>query len=96
MSNDYFHPIVDPINPAGERIQAVLPYQLILRYYKYHPVRYENLRAARSVLDRPERILLVFDSLMKVAGATQAGLSSGTLKKELSLLFRRHLSSQST
>ena len=56
MSNDYFQPIINPTDPAAEKIQAVLPYSLILRYYKYHPVRYENLRAAKFVLENPERI----------------------------------------
>jgi hypothetical protein len=56
MSNDYFQPILNPADPKGEKIQAVLPYRLILRFYKFHPVRYENLRAARYVLENPERI----------------------------------------
>jgi|DewCreStandDraft_4_1066084.scaffolds.fasta_scaffold121423_2 hypothetical protein len=56
MSHDYFQPIINPTDPKGEKVKAVLPHRLILMYYKYYPVRYENLRAAKFVLENPERI----------------------------------------
>jgi hypothetical protein len=56
VSSDYFQAIINPNDPDGPSVQAVLPYRLILNYYKYHPVRYENLRAAKFVLDHPQRI----------------------------------------
>ena len=48
--------IIDPKNPTGKRIEAVIPGDLIIRWYKYHPVMYENLRAVKAVLDDPKRI----------------------------------------
>ncbi len=56
MNNNYFQPIVNPNDPKGPQIQAILPYSLILEYYKFYPVRYENLRAAKFVLEHPDRI----------------------------------------
>jgi hypothetical protein len=56
MSKDYLQPIINPTDPTGEKIHAVLPHPLILVYYKLYPVRYENLRAAKFVLENPERI----------------------------------------
>jgi len=56
MAHDFCIDIMNPDNPDGPKIQATIPHRLILNYYKYHPVRYENLRAARCVLLHPERI----------------------------------------
>ena len=56
MSHDYAQRIINPENPAGEKVEAIIPAWLILKYYKFHPVRYENLRAAKHVLDHPQRI----------------------------------------
>lgn len=47
---------IDPRNPTGKRIEAVIPSDLSLKWYKYSPVKYENLRAVRAVLDDPKRI----------------------------------------
>ena len=57
MSHDYFTEIINPSDPSGPKVKAVIPHRLILRYYKYFPVRYENLRAAKYVLDHTKRIL---------------------------------------
>ena len=57
MSYDYFTEIINPSDPSGPEVKAVIPHRLILRYYKYFPVRYENLRAAKYVLDHTKRIL---------------------------------------
>src|SRR5688500_3810263 len=54
--NDYLQPILNPDDPGGVSVNAVIPYELILRYYKYNPVRYENLRAAKHVLVNPLRV----------------------------------------
>src|SRR5438132_894982 len=56
MAKDFFTKIINPDDPKGPRVDAVIPYRLILTYYKYYPVRYENFRAARHVLENPERI----------------------------------------
>jgi len=56
MSADYIQPILDPEDPEGPRVQAVLPGRLISYYYKFHPVNYENLRAAKFVLEHPKRL----------------------------------------
>jgi hypothetical protein len=53
---DYHVDILDPQNTKGPKIQAIIPQRLIERYYKYYPVRFENLKAAKYVLDNPRRI----------------------------------------
>jgi len=54
--NDYVQPIINPVDVTGPRINAIIPCDLILRYYKMHPVRYENFRAAKTVMEEPVRI----------------------------------------
>lgn len=56
MAADYSCKTVDPTNPRGERIDAIFPGDLTLRMYKYSPVQYENLRAAKFVLENARRI----------------------------------------
>ncbi len=47
---------LDPDNPTGPKIGVEIPADLYLRYYKYSPIQYENLRAVKYVLDHPQRI----------------------------------------
>lgn len=47
---------VDPRNPTGPRISAVIPNDLIRRAYKYDTVQFENVRTLVQVLDDPKRI----------------------------------------
>jgi hypothetical protein len=47
---------LDPKNPAGPKVDATFPGSYTLRLYKYSPVDYENLRAAKHVLENPDRI----------------------------------------
>jgi hypothetical protein len=54
--NDFFVNVIDPNDPAGQKVQAIIPHRLILRYYRFSPVRYENFRAAKDVLENPQRI----------------------------------------
>src|SRR6266516_2865758 len=56
MPNDYLIEIINPNNLKGPKTIAKIPYRVILNYYKYHPVRYENFRAAKCVLEHPDRI----------------------------------------
>ena len=56
MSNDYFIEIINPADPKGDKVRGTIPHRLILNYYKYYPVRYENFRAAKHVLNQPLRI----------------------------------------
>jgi hypothetical protein len=56
MPTDFFINIVNPNDLGGAKIRAIIPYQLILNYYKYYPVRYENFRAVKYVLENPKRI----------------------------------------
>jgi hypothetical protein len=50
---------INPRNPSGPRIAAVLPSELIERYHKYRSVDFENFRAAKRVLENPRRIFSV-------------------------------------
>lgn len=55
-ANSYLCKTVDPNNLNGPKIDAIIPAELYLRYYKYSPVRYENLRAAKYVLENTQVI----------------------------------------
>lgn len=56
MAADYSCKTINPTDPKGEKIDAIFRGELTLKWYKYAPVRYENLRAAKWVLDHPQRI----------------------------------------
>jgi hypothetical protein len=56
MGQNYIFQIVDPTNPTGPKIDAILPHGVYLNAFKYTPVVYENLRAAKFVLENPERV----------------------------------------
>ena len=56
LPQNYFLNIIDPHDPKGPTIQAEIPHSVYSRLYKYYPVRYENLRAAKYVLENPKRI----------------------------------------
>jgi len=53
---NYSIQVINPDDPDGLKIEAIIPHRLILHYYKYDPVRYENFRAVRHVLETPRRI----------------------------------------
>ena len=53
---DYYIDILNPEDPQGPKVRATIPHRIILNYYKYHPVRYENFRAAKYVLENPARV----------------------------------------
>lgn len=50
---------VNPKDPYGPKIPAIVPLGLIKRYHKYRSVDFENLRAAKHVLENPQRIFSV-------------------------------------
>lgn len=49
---------VDPRDPTGPKVIAVIPGDYALRLFKYSPVDYENLRAAKYVLEHAQRIFV--------------------------------------
>jgi len=56
MPNNYSLQVLDPANPQGPRVAAIIPHRLIMYWYKFFPVRYENFRAVKYVLENPKRI----------------------------------------
>lgn len=54
--SDFYCKTVNPMDPADAAIDAIFPHDLTLHYYKYLPVRYENLRAAKFVLENVDVI----------------------------------------
>lgn len=55
MGMDFEIRIIDPENPAKTTC-AIIPHDVYLNAYKFVPVVYENLRAAKFVLENPHRI----------------------------------------
>lgn len=56
MAADFACKTLDPGDPTGPKVDAIFPGDYTLRLYKYSPVDYENLRAAKYVLEHTERI----------------------------------------
>ena len=56
MAADFACKTIDPSNPTGPKVDAIFPGDYTLRLYKYSRVDYENLRAARHVLEHAERV----------------------------------------
>jgi len=56
LAGDFTFHTIDPRNPTGRKVRVILPGELIDRYYKYTYVAYENFRAAKHVLENPQRI----------------------------------------
>lgn len=56
MAADFACKTIDPENSGGPKIDAIFPGDLTLRYFKYSPVRYMNLIAAKYVLEHVQRI----------------------------------------
>lgn len=56
MADNFACQTHDPENPTGAKVDAIFPGSYTLRLYKYSPVDYENLRAAKYVLEHPKRI----------------------------------------
>lgn len=53
---NYEQETIDPRNPSGPKIKVTIPHCIYDRAFKYNPVKYENLRAAKEVLEDPQRI----------------------------------------
>ena len=56
LAADYKWKTRDPLNPMGDPIEVIFPASLTEKWYKEQPIRYENLRAAKFVLDNVQRI----------------------------------------
>jgi hypothetical protein len=56
MSADYACLAIDPNDPDGPRIEVVFPARYTLGLYKHAPVDFENLRAAKYVLENTARL----------------------------------------
>src|SRR5437867_2194753 len=53
---NYLVDIINPENVNGPKIKAIIPHRVYLRFYWKSPVKYENLVAAKFVLENPLRI----------------------------------------
>ena len=56
VGKDYALQVIDPRDPKGPKVEAIIPYKVALYYYKFAPIRYENLQITKWVLEHPERI----------------------------------------
>ncbi|MBW8002535.1 MAG: hypothetical protein FVQ80_11005 [Planctomycetes bacterium] len=56
QATNYEQETLDPQNPTGPKIKVVIAHALYLKIYKYNPVKYENIRLVKEVLENPERI----------------------------------------
>ena len=53
---NYEQETLDPDNPTGPKVKVIITHSIYDRVHKYNPVQYENLRAAKEVLENPKRI----------------------------------------
>jgi hypothetical protein len=56
LADDFACETIDPNEPTGAKVTAIFPGDYTLRLYKYSPVDYWNLIAAKYVLEHPERV----------------------------------------
>jgi hypothetical protein len=56
LADDFACETIDPNNPAGPKVMAIFPGGYTLRLFKYSPVDYWNLIAAKYVLEHTERV----------------------------------------
>lgn len=56
MAHDYRCLSVNPEDPGGEPVELIIPASVYQRAYKEDRVHYENLRAAKYVLDNVQRV----------------------------------------
>lgn len=63
MTRSYSIHAINPTNPEGGKAEILIPGDLALHWYKYYPVTFQNLEAAREVLENPKRIFSGLRSL---------------------------------
>lgn len=56
MSRDFEFEVRDPRAPTKDTVKVVIPGDLIEYCYRHAPTQYENFRAAKFVLENPQRI----------------------------------------
>jgi hypothetical protein len=56
MPQNFLIKIVNPEDVTGPKINAVMSHRFYLHLYRFSPVKYENLVAAKYVLENPLRI----------------------------------------
>ena len=56
MARDFIYSTVNPLDPNGPKTQVIIPSDYYQTLYKYHPVDYQNLIAAKFVLDEPKKL----------------------------------------
>ncbi|MCX5771626.1 MAG: hypothetical protein NTZ09_15340 [Candidatus Hydrogenedentes bacterium] len=60
MTANYKLKAINPVNPQGPKTDITIPGDLIERYFKYDSVRFDNLEAAKHVL---ENTVLIFSGV---------------------------------
>ncbi len=53
MARDFTCETLDPRHPKGPRVEVTFPGEYTIHLYKNSPVDFENLRAAKHVLEDP-------------------------------------------
>jgi len=96
VAADYVCQAIDPQNPNGPRIDVIFPAGYTLGLYKHSSVDFENLRAARCVLENTDRIFSAFASSTRADGATRDDHKCGLFENESRCHFRRTEYSPST
>ncbi len=56
MVTDISCKTLNPVDPDGPKLDAIFPAGYTTKLYKYWPVDFDNLRAAKFVLENTERI----------------------------------------
>jgi len=51
VAADFACKTIDPNNPTGPKVDVIFPGGYTLRLFKFSPVEFENLRAAKHVLE---------------------------------------------
>ena len=82
VAADYACKTRNPLDPEGDPVDAILPADLTLRWYKYSPVRYWNLIPSRDALQRERH------ALRKLTGPEQCFKPLPTVIEEINMQMR--------
>jgi hypothetical protein len=92
MAADYKFLSINPDDPTGDPVEIIIPGLVYERAYKEDRIHYENLRAAKFVLDKVSASSLESENTIKAGGALLVDHRNGIFENGSSCRFRRILS----
>ncbi len=87
MTADFRCKTINPEDPDGPEIDAIFPAGYTARLFKYWPVDFENLRAAKFVLENAKRIFFGVRDFSKGGWCYTGRLTEWYIKERIEVPF---------